>query len=101
LDDFNQEPSLISAAVSLIEFLRIFPVIRLFDPDGALGPCALCRARDVRFEAMEGRKDLLVSSSLSEGLRNPIVIFFIGDPLRELSGIAEGSNVGRFFSRAD
>jgi len=100
-EDFNQLPSLISAAASLIEFLRTFPAIRLVEPDGTLGPWAVCKARDVRFEAMAGRNDLFVSSSLSEGLRSPRVIFFMGDPLRTLSGIADGNSVGRFFSNTD
>lgn len=100
-EDFNQLPSLISEAASLIEFLRIFLVGRLACAALASGPCAVCKARDVLFDANPGRNDLLVSSSLSDGLRSPSVIFFIGDPPRRLSGIAEGSSVGRFFSSVD
>jgi hypothetical protein len=37
-DIFSQLPSLMSTAASLMEFLRIFPVTRLFETDGALGP---------------------------------------------------------------
>ncbi len=50
--------------------------------------------RETRLDVEDGRNDLLESSSLSEGRRLPRVIFFIGEPPRRVSGIAEGSRVG-------
>jgi hypothetical protein len=63
-------------------------------------PWAILIARDVRRVASAGRKERFDSSSLSEGLRRPRDIFFIGDPLRAVSGIADGNSVG-LFSVAD
>lgn len=99
-DGLSQLPSLLSAVTSLVEFLRVLDAERAAGAAGPLGPCAVCKARDVRFEVSAGKKDLFESSSLSEGLRSPMVIFFIGDPPRMVSGIADGNSVGRFFSIA-
>jgi hypothetical protein len=57
-------------------------------------------ARDVRRVAKEGRKDLFVSSSLSDGPREPMGILFKGDPPRTGSDMADGRSDGLFFSRA-
>lgn len=89
LDDFSQRPSLLSLVTSLAESLR---------PDAVLEPgvSVVFIVRDVRRDAKAGRKDRLESSSLSEGLRRPRVVFFNGDFPRVVSGIAEGNNVGLF-----
>lgn len=63
-----------------------------------VAPSSSLEERDVRLVARDGRKDLFVSSSLSEGLRDPIGIFFIGDGPRTGSDMAEGKSVGRFRS---
>jgi hypothetical protein len=56
-------------------------------------------ARDVRRAVNEGKKDLLVSSSLSEGRLEPRGILFMGEVPRTGSDMAEGSRVGLFFSK--
>jgi hypothetical protein len=99
-EDFSHLLSLSSVAASLKEFLRILPTGRLACAEPP-GPWAVCKDCDVLFDANPGRNDLLTSSSLSDGLRNPVTSFFIGDPPRELSGIAEGNNVGRVLLSAD
>lgn len=75
--------------------------MRLPEPKEPLDTCVFCNARDVLFEFASGRDGFFASSSLSEGFRSPIAIFFIGDTPRIVFGIAEGSSVGLFFSSAD
>jgi hypothetical protein len=88
-DDFSHLPSLTSVVTSPRESFR---------PLSADWPLAAVGTfvRDVRFEASAGRKDLFESSSLSEGLRRPKGIFLSGERPRDVSGIAEGNNVGFF-----
>ena len=64
-------------------------------------PSISFEVREVRRAAIKGRNDFFVSSSLSEGLREPSGIFFIGDPPRTGSDMADGSSVGRCFPGAN
>jgi hypothetical protein len=63
-------------------------------------PSIALEARDVRRVAKEGKNDLFVSSSLSDGLRELKGVLFIGDMPRTGSDMAEGSSVGRLLSKA-
>lgn len=56
-------------------------------------PSILSDLREVLLAASDGRKERFPSSSLSDGLRGPSAILFLGDPLRTGSDMADGSNV--------
>jgi hypothetical protein len=76
-------------------FIDLLSVV--FTGEGILvraAPSTYCDLRELRRTAREGRKERLVSSSLTEGLRVVIGGLFIGDPVRTGSDIAEGSKVG-------
>jgi hypothetical protein len=88
-DDRSQLPS------SFAESLRVFEMLRLLVR--LSGPSVGLTVREVRLDANVGRNDLLDSSSLSDGL---LRIFFAGDVLRMVFGIAEGRSLGRVLSLA-
>jgi hypothetical protein len=88
-DDRSQLPSSFAESLRVFEILRL--LVRLSEPSVGF------TVREVRLDANVGRNDFFESSSLSDGL---LRIFFAGDELRVVFGIAEGSSLGRVYSMA-
>lgn len=82
-DDRSQLPSSFVESLRVLEMLRL--LVRLSEPSVGL------IVRDMLFDANVGKNDLFESSSLSDGL---LKIFFAGDALRMVFGIADGRSLG-------
>jgi hypothetical protein len=100
LEDLSQLPSLPSEVRSPTESFRPFLETFARDVIDVSEVSTILEIREVRLEASDGMKDLLESSSLSEGRREPSDDFFIGDMPRTGSDMAEGRSVGRLFPSA-
>jgi hypothetical protein len=100
LEDLSQLPSFPSEVRSPAESFRAFLETFARDVADVSAASKTLDIRDVRREAIDGIIDLLESSSLSEGRREPSDGFFIGDIPRTGSDMAEGKRIGRVLSSA-